>query len=147
MVHVFKWLELRTSKNDKKQNSFPSEGKNERKKFGELPKTLQMDNSGIDWAFLNLDPSLHMPSPADEVAYLVYLITKLQAIMELTESAFQKLMIARNLDRRKHDKENALKNGLGSVLSKPTDMQSVPLQKALSCDSQQNEKGHLQTYR
>lgn len=56
-------------------------------------------------------------------------------------------MFARNLDGRKHDKENTLKNGLGSVTSKPADIQSVPIQKTLSCDSQQNEKGHLQTYR
>lgn len=74
MVHVFKWLELRNLKSDKKQNSFPSDGKNERKKFGELPKTLQMENSGIDWAFLNLDPSLPIYSSADEVVQFRYLL-------------------------------------------------------------------------
>lgn len=54
----------------------------------------------------------------------------------------------RNVERRTtRDKENTLKNGLGSITSKPTDIQSVPIQKNLSCDNQQNEKGHLQTYR
>lgn len=66
MVHVFKWLELRNLKIDKKQTSFPIDSKSDRKKFGELPKNSQVDNSGIDWGFFS-DPSLQIYSPVDEV--------------------------------------------------------------------------------
>lgn len=67
MIHVFKWLELRCSKQENKKSNY--ETKNNKKKYADLPKNQFSDTSGIDWPFLNGDISIQLCSPLEEVRY------------------------------------------------------------------------------
>lgn len=70
MVHVFKWLESRCSKQDKKQGIIPTDMRNGARKLGDLTKNQQFDMTNVDWTYLNIDPSIQMYSPSDEVLIL-----------------------------------------------------------------------------
>lgn len=59
-MHVFKWLELRSIKQEKKQTVFQSENINGQLKSRNLSKNNQFDSNNIDWTFLNMDHSLQM---------------------------------------------------------------------------------------
>lgn len=68
MIHVFKWLELRSSKQENKKSTYQNDSKNGKRKF-DLPKNQLGDNTSIDWSFLGADLSAQLYSPADEVIY------------------------------------------------------------------------------
>lgn len=65
MVHVFKWLELRCSKQENKKS-----GETKNKKKYDLPKNQFSDSSSIDWPFLSSDIPMQLYSPLDEVSIL-----------------------------------------------------------------------------
>lgn len=75
MVHVFKWLELRCSKQDKKQNGLQSDSKNNKWKYSDVAK-IQTNGNHIDWSYLSIDPSTQIFPSNDDVIYLIHLLEK-----------------------------------------------------------------------
>lgn len=67
MVHVFKWLELRCSKQENKKLNYQNDTKNNKKRITDLPKNQFSDTSSIDWPFMNNNISIQLCSPLDEV--------------------------------------------------------------------------------
>lgn len=67
MIHVFKWLEMRLSKQDKKlTNNQPIDIKSGKWKYNDVPKN-QVDGHHIDWSYLNIDPTMQMYLSTDDV--------------------------------------------------------------------------------
>lgn len=71
MVHVFKWLELRCSKQDKRQAGVQPDAKSNKWKYSDLAKN-QVDGNNIDWTYLNIDPSAQIFLPNDDVSIFFY---------------------------------------------------------------------------
>ncbi|XP_065207762.1 leucine-rich repeat and calponin homology domain-containing protein isoform X3 [Planococcus citri] len=128
MVHVFKWLELRCSKQENKKSSFQGETKN--KKKYDLPKNQFNDSSSIDWPFLSSDISIPMYSPLDE-----------------------KLSRTKSPEKRGSDLDidKPLNPSYRSGSTKSLDSQTLSMNKMnmknQMFDNQVGEKCHLQTYR
>ncbi|XP_065207761.1 leucine-rich repeat and calponin homology domain-containing protein isoform X2 [Planococcus citri] len=126
MVHVFKWLELRCSKQENKKSSFQGETKN--KKKYDLPKNQFNDSSSIDWPFLSSDISIPMYSPLDE-----------------------KLSRTKSPEKRGSDLDIDKPLNPRSGSTKSLDSQTLSMNKMnmknQMFDNQVGEKCHLQTYR